>query len=487
MARRGLSVGTGPLSRRSSVGRRSGGIPKLERVTAVLNNPAIYELAELIPRVELGRGGRRRQYPEYLWLIYEALISVYRSARQVEAELSHPAVWGLLRDVMRRRFPRDPSQWLPAAPMRRHHYLYARNRYLSDPEVLAALTRLHRELAAGQAQELGLLDPDGPGSWTHPDLSRMLHADGKVVTPLFRAKPDDERVDRRTGEIRPARHDPDAGLHVEGDGEIAWGTKFVLVAARTTDPHGRIILDVDWVPRPGGEARTAMDSFARLAPLVPGAHGVIYDTALRGVHHQRLLRELGLLPINRVAAAKANPKTARRAERRIEKSAYIEDKTVTINGQHRTVTLYARGGAVGLGQLTETGDLTFTELPRIRTHRTQDKNGQYRWYNDYRLPDRYDAQTITLRLHANSQDATRKFNRTENVRPIPPTDPDFARLYPRRNDSESINRNLEDTFWLGRAHSVGHARQHLNLLGYALMVNGLALHRHQRQRNQLAA
>jgi hypothetical protein len=34
----------------------------------------------------------------------------------------------------------------------------------------------------------------------------------------------------------------------------------------------------------------------------------------------------------------------------------------------------------------------------------------------------------------------------------------------------------------------GHARQHLNLLGYALMVNGIALHRHRRHRtHQLAA
>jgi hypothetical protein len=56
--------------------------------------------------------------------------------------------------------------------------------------VLAALSGLHRELVAGQARELGLLDPNGPGSWAHPDLSRMLQADGKGVTPLFRAKPD---------------------------------------------------------------------------------------------------------------------------------------------------------------------------------------------------------------------------------------------------------------------------------------------------------
>jgi hypothetical protein len=38
------------------------------------------------------------------------------------------------------------------------------------------------------------------------------------------------------------------------------------------------------------------------------------------------------------------------------------------------------------------------------------------------------------------------------------------------------------TMWLGRAHSIGHARQHLNLLGFALTVNSLALHRHRRHR-----
>jgi hypothetical protein len=57
--------------------------------------------------------------------------------------------------------------------------------------------------------------------------------------------------------------------------------------------------------------------------------------------------------------------------------------------------------------------------------------------------------------------------------------PDFDRLYPRRNDAESINRHLDDTLWLRRAHSIGHARQHLNFLTFALGVNSLALHRHR--------
>ena len=88
---------------------------------------------------------------------------------------------------------------------------------------------------------------------------------------------------------------------------MAWGVKFVLVAARTADVHGRIILDIEWVPTAGAEARTAMNCFTLLAPHVEGAQGVIYDTALRGVHHQKNLRQLGLVPINRVAAAKASP------------------------------------------------------------------------------------------------------------------------------------------------------------------------------------
>jgi hypothetical protein len=259
----------------------------------------------------------------------------------------------------------------------------------------------------------------------------------------------------------------------------------VLVAARTEDERGRIILDVEWVPEPGREARVAMDCFTRLAPLVEGAQAVVYDTALRGVHHQTLLRRLGLMPINKVTAAVKGASRPRRAEgRRVEKSVHVEDKALHLaNGSSRTIRLFARGGAIGIAELSDTGDLHFRELTRVRTHRTRGKNGLYRWYNDYALPEAYGGGVVTVRLHATEDDAARNFNRTENVRPIPPTDPDFHRLYSRRNDAESINRGVVDSLYLGRAHTLGHARQHLNLLGYALMVNSLALLSH-RQANQ---
>jgi hypothetical protein len=465
---------------------RHGGVSALERVEALLANPALYELADLVPDAE--NGGRPRDYPTFMWLLYESLISVYGSARRVEAELAHPVVWNLIRDTIRRRFPLKADLHLPTRPMRRHHYLYARNRYLTDPSILHQLATAHRELATQQARTLRLLDPSGAGSWTHPDLSRMLHADGKVIAPLFKATPGDRRVDRQTGELLATRYEPDAALHFEGDGNAAWGTKFVLVAARTPDVHGRIILDVEWVPTPGGEARSALKCFTRLTPHMPGAQGIIYDTALRGVHHQHLLRELGLLSINRVTAAKAGAKKPRRNDRRVEKNVHIEDRAISLtDGTTRTVRLYASGGALGIAELDDTGTQHFVPIPRIRTHRNRDKNGRYRWYNDYQLPPTYEDQVITVRLHGDEEDRARKLNRTENLRPIPPGDPDFARLFPRRNDAESINRHLDDTMWLGRAHSIGHARQHLNLLGFALTVNSLALHRHREREAPLAA
>ena len=462
----------------------------LERVEAVLANDAIFELAALIPPADPSRGGRPRAYPDYMALIFETLLSVYGSARRVEVELAHPIVWNLIRRHIRKRFRRRPHLWLPDAPMRRHHYLYLRGRYLTRPDILDALAARHRDLASTQARDLQLLDPDGPGSWTHPDLSRMLYADGKVIAPLYKAKPDDIRIDPTTGEVQSLRYETDAKLHVEGDGNHAWGIKFVLVATRTPDPHGRIILDIDWVPTAGGEARTAVSCLTRLAPLVPGAQGVIYDTALRGVHLQTLLRDLGLLPINKVTAAAAGAKSPRRGEgRRVEKTAFIETRTIKTGSRDASISLYAQGGAVGLGELNEAGALTYTPLRRIRTHRNRDKSGQYRWYSDYQLPDHYNNATVTVRMHGNAEDEARGFNRTENVRAIAPTDPDFPRLYPRRLDAESINRGIDDSLWLGRAHSLGHARQHLNLLGYALMVNALALHRHRNARapDRLAA
>ena len=368
--------------------------------------------------------------------------------------------------------------WLPPQRYKRYHYEYGRNRYLTNPIVLEQLQGLHRKLAGEQARELGLLDLEGEGSFTHPSLNRLVYADGKVVAPLYKAAPGTTKVNKETGEIREVRCEADADLHFQGDGETAWGVKFVITAVRSKDVNGRIILDARHCPEKGGEAKYAMNALRDLAPQLPGAQGVIYDTALRGVHHTEIMRDLGWLSINRVQAQEVITRNAKPVKR-TEKSMHIEDKI--IGG--KTVRLFAKGGAICTVELDHNGEQILTELKRIKTIRRQDKNTKYRFYNQYEL---HSGEHVMVRLDTTDEDRKRKLNRAENVRQIPPTDPDFKRIYGRRADAESINRSLDDSMWLGRAHSKGARRQSVNLLGFALMVNGIALHLH-RQKNQAAA
>ena len=78
----------------------------------------------------------------------------------------------------------------------------------------------------------------------------------------------------------------------------------------------------------------------------------------------------------------------------------------------------------------------------------------------------------------------KKLNRPENLRAIPRSDPDFARLYAGRGDAETVNRALEDTLYLNRTHSEGHLRQTADLLGFALMGDSLTLARASRTRGR---
>jgi hypothetical protein len=130
--------------------------------------------------------------------------------------------------------------------------------------------------------------------------------------------------------------------------------------------------------------------------------------------------------------------------------------------------------------------MVFTPLRRRQTRRRRGRNG-WRFYNEYLLPDEFEGKTRLVRLDATPEDAARRFNRAENLRAIPPGDPDFERLYARRSDAESINRALEDTLFLNRAHSVGRHRQEADLLGYSLMVNAITRARHRDSRRPLAA
>ncbi len=403
-------------------------------------------------------------------------MSVYRSSRRVETGLGHPENWAYLSRLVRRRFPNDPCQHLPERPVRRHHFVYVRDRYLTDEATWDELRTTFGQGSAEQAvNEMGMCRADGPGSLSHPDLSRMLYADGKVISPVFKAKPGQKKVDPATGEICGLRADPDAHLHVTGGGEPAYGNKFVMLSCRTSEPHGRMILDLEWVPNVGGEAKVPLQCLARTAPLLPGAHGVIYDGAFRGVHLQEVLHDLGLVPVVPVTAASGGNRARKpREERRV----WVEEHQVRgTDGVVRRFQVWTRGGALGVVELNDAGEPIFTELEKRKVCRRRNDDGTWRFYGEYRVPHDLGGGELRVRFDQTDEDRRREFNRTEHLRAFPPSDADYKRLYPRRADAESINRALDDSMWLGRAHSVGAKRQLIDLLGFAMMVNSLALHR----------
>jgi hypothetical protein len=209
--------------------------------------------------------------------------------------------------------------------------------------------------------------------------------------------------------------------------------------------------------------------------------------ALRGTHIDRVMREQGWLVIARVAAAEARARRGQSGGFRREKSGLVEVKEIRRpDGSLVKVPLFARGGSLGISRLDESGEPVFVPLERVQVMR-RGRPGNFRFYGRYRLPDDYGAGIITVRHGNTPEDRDRRFNRAENLRPIPPGDPDFERLYRRRRDAESINRLLKDTLFLRRAHSVGHLRQEADLLGFALLVNSLTRARCRDPARPLAA
>jgi hypothetical protein len=188
-----------------------------------------------------------------------------------------------------------------------------------------------------------------------------------------------------------------------------------------------------------------------------------------------------------VTAKKKGSKKPRRVQdRRVEKSVHVDVKKVRLpEGRERVVPLFTRGGAIGIAELSDIGEPSFIELKRIKTHRTQDKSGLYRWYNDYLLPE--SAGVVTVRLHGNDEDAARTCNRTENVRVVPPSDPHFRSTLCAQEHcgvDQAGDRRLDVVVTRPQR---GSRSLTPNLIGYTLMVNSLAVLEHRQRAAPLAA
>jgi hypothetical protein len=369
---------------------------------------------------------------------------------------------------------------------------YARDTYLTDPDLLARLRGVFTESAVAQAREAGLLDPAGPGSLCHPDRSRTVYGDGTVVRPLYRPPTARREVDPVTGKQRTVyldsagqpterptrRFDPDAAEHHGHSGPVH-GSNFVALSIRGDAPGSRVVLAVAAVPRPGQEAATAVETARSLWQVAgSGMQAFVYDGALRGVHIDELMTQCGLVVINKVhRITRRRGQDADGAPNDAHESRKTPGRWHTLGTwTHDTPDgdchhqLAAVDGAVSEVGLDDAGaPAVLARLVRRQVKRPRRSTGRFHFNVAYAIPCRYGEVLAWITPHSTAAEAGHR--QADAVRVIAQGEPDFDRLYPRRSDAEALNRAYKATLPIDRATSLGRNRQLLDVLCFALLHN----------------
>lgn len=459
-----------------------------EQIEAVFSAPALYELAQLIPRPPVGRPPAN---PAYVVLAYGVLARLYRSGIRVQTELAHPATWRLVRDTVARIKRQLPDELVPRLPGDQpatfEAFRNARDRYLTDPDIRTELQARFIDAAVRQARSFGLLRPDGPGSLCHPDRSRTIYGDGTVVRPMYRPPAARRETDPETGETRVVYLDP-AGEPIEAPGrrfdpDVAeyhghagpvFGQNFVALYARGDGPQQRVVLAIDRVPRPGLEADTAVELIKQVhAAAGSGIQAVAYDGAFVGPQVDEVMTRTGLIVVNKVPSApRSAADKARASEGKVPRWYPFGVWEHDTPGGSCGHTVAAINGAVSEVGLDESGaPVVLGRLDRLQVKRSRRSTGRYHFNIAYRVPCRAGEFTAWITPHGEPGDPDHR--RAGHVRVIAEGEPDFARLYGLRNDAESWNSMLKRSLLVDRAASLGGARQLVDVLCFALLHNAM--------------
>jgi hypothetical protein len=460
----------------------------LPRIRAVLRHRALYEIGgELDIRSLVGRPP---VHPPYVLLAFATMARITRSAVRVETDLLDPDLWGLVRGLMVETIRREGLD-LPApgrAPPAWHHWRRLRDDHLATDEGLAALNRLHLPLAVDLAHSIGLLNPHGPGSFTHPQPARAVYGDGTDVRPIYspptaiRTTDEDGQPlilypDPATGAlltVPPGRYDPDiAEYHghtgsVLGHGYVAWHT-------RGPATYQRVVLGLDHVDQPGHEAATAV----RLLGDVHRAAGdgiqvVIYDGAMRGTHIDQIMTRYGYLTIASQPAYRdpdlTTTDTVKTGRGKRQPSLPLGVTTHPTAAGPCAHTIAAVGGAVAQIDLDETGDpVVRTFLARGAVKRARRSDGRFHFNVGYRIPCPGGDLDVWLSPHPQRPGDPRP----EHLRVLPDNDPDTMRLKGLRSDAESVHSQFKRTLITDRAMSLGWRRGLIDYYCYAWYSNAL--------------
>jgi hypothetical protein len=447
----------------------SPGMSDPQRCQAAAAWRGLWELAELIEArdVERPRTGRPRQYITADIILFNILNSIFRSARATERFVRDQAQWRLLCEATQEAWPDHPQRRLSARGPSRGQFAAFRTQHVEDDGDLAEIAERFEALSIEIAEAMGICD-SSKGSWTEPAGENMVSSDGTWVPSLYNSSSPDY-VDPSTGEIIPIRHDPDATAY--RDNSQANGNMLVTLIARNPHHNERVILSLDYKPHSKmSDATVATNIALRIFPQLPGMQGFVYDMALYPTDYDRLL-SAGLLPISKVQ---------RTSSSKVPSFNLNEHDFALTDGTKKSLVIHAVDGTPRVEMLI--GDeLQSVGLVRVRTTRSRNRTGTYRFYGTWQIPNlpgiprKLRKATTQIRHNSTTDEIADNTPRTRALRVIPETDDSFSRLFGLREDSESMHHHLKMTFLNGRARSVGRHRQLFDFHGYQAHVAITAL------------
>jgi hypothetical protein len=465
--------------------RRATAGTDLARARALAADPHVFEMAALVAEAtqrDHAVGGRPLRYPDWCLVYFGACIRVFGSASATARALADPTIWSEVRSAAATVIGAEGVVNLPVVGPNRDHWSYFLGHRLSG-ELLEILVARQRDLAVSRAQEVGLLNdtevvPAGKYRREH-----VVGLDGKVFSSPLRSLEGD-RVNKATGELRPVRADTARQRYGEGGVEgLVWGTKFAIASIRSRLANHRVILGIAHfdATAEGGEGRVFTRLALDLAQRSGGIHGFTADGAWRGTHlneiqtitgcgviapaRRRTARKGGILIDGHGFAAQPLPWSRRRAQRE------------AACGGHQ---LWAAAGTIFEQVINVDGGSEYRELTRHQTKRdsTRHKDGtvRHQFYGRYSLPCQGHPDHVWWEpLLTTDADTKTGFNRTEYIRVAPATGPEHRRLYGMRQDTESLNAQLERAFYGQRLPAWGVHNQTAVVLLATLADNAWAL------------
>lgn len=410
---------------------------------------------------ELPHIGRPRTTTAVEVLLMEMVSWETGGVRGAERQLQDPVNWQRLRTAVAAAWPDDPERRLPAdhVPSRRRFYDF-RARHLEGTDAVEELRAAWREAAVDTALTIGCFNPS-TGSLTHPDPDWSIEGDATWLQSMYNAAGDDLVVDPETGEITARRVDPDAvNYH---DTTQSAGRSVVIASTRTDNPHERVLLDLDFKPPRGTSDGTVFtDMTIDLARSLPQEPLAVYDMALSAPDAERLL-DTGIIPVSKVPRTKRNqihsqnlgPLSFRRSD-----------------GTTRAAPVATYDGRPCLITSDADSNLFLVRLDRDQVKRTRGKRRQVP-YVTWRVPVSFPGvpadlrgAVVRIRQTRTEEERNRGVKPFGHLRIFCEGEAEFARIFGRREDTESLHNDLKRRLPNRRARCVGLLRQRLSLHAY---------------------